>query len=86
MPRLGQQEGEAHVRRSRSRSLERWDSAAMSQPATGSEDLAPTRSTRFLGTQDSASGSVFAESQELRRGSSGGGVGGGGVDEEKGRG
>lgn len=79
------QEGEAHVRQSRSRSLERWDSAAMSQAAAaaaspGSGDLAPTGSRRFLGgTQNSASGSVFAGTQEL-------GGGGGGVDEEKGRG
>lgn len=56
----------------------------MSQAALGSEDLAPAGSTRFLVAQDSAAGSVFADTQEVGRGS--GSVGGGGVDEEKGRG
>lgn len=52
----------------------------MSHAGPGSEDLAG--STRFLGTQDSASGSAFGDTQEVGRG----GGGGGGVDEEKGRG
>lgn len=73
-----QQEGEAYVRRSRSRSLERWDSAAMSMAGPDNASIGGGRapSTRFLGAaQDSAAGSVFATSPDQ----------GGGVDEEKGR-
>lgn len=57
-------------------------SQAAGAGAPGSEDLAPAGSRRFLGTQDSASGSVFGDTQELGRPAGGGG----GVDEEKGRG
>ena len=61
---------EAHVRQSRSQSLERWDSASQSRAGPGPEGLAPAGSSRILGfTHDSASMSEFGD----RRG--GGGIG-----------